>query len=146
MKRTNEGPLSEPRDATPELPEFDVESATPEERRRVLEALKSAALDPRVELDPRVFETLAQEVIDPRAEVFAGEAQALLSVLIDEQDGRGFAARMLAQVAVEVGASSDEGTTAGRVALLRCVAGFLLNDRCSRVAVTRRNECARQPE
>jgi hypothetical protein len=127
-------------DTAPELPNFDVESITCDERRHVFEALGAAALDPRVAIDPRLFETLGQEVVDPRGEVFAGEAEALVTALVDEQDGHVFAARVLAQAAIEVAANTEEGSRAARVALLRCIAGFLLHDRCSRRAAALRHE------
>jgi len=66
--------------------------------------------------------------------------QALVGVLVDEQDGHVFAARVLVQAAIEVADGSDEGTRAARVALLRCVAGFLLHDRGSRRAAALRHE------
>ena len=122
------------------LPEFDVETITSDERRRVFEALGASAVDPRVGIDPRLFETLGQEVVDPRGEIFDGEGQALVGVLVDQQDGHVFAARILAQAAIEVAEGSDEGTRAARIALLRCVAGFLLHDRCSRRAAALRHE------
>jgi hypothetical protein len=128
------------RDTAPELPELEVETITSDERRRVFEALGAAAVDPRVGIDPRLFETLGQEVVDPRGEVFEGEGQALVGVLVDQQDGHVFATRVLAQAAIEVAEGSDEGTRAARVALLRCVAGFLLHDRCSRRAAALRHE------
>jgi hypothetical protein len=100
--------------------------------RRILAPVYSVALD------LRLVETLGRAVIDPRAEIFVGETEALISVLAEEQEGRPFPARVLAQAAVEVAARGEDGTRAGRVALLRSVASFLLHDRCSRMAVVRR--------
>jgi hypothetical protein len=128
------------RDTAPELPELEVETITSDERRRAFEALGAAALDPRVGIDPRLFDTLGQEVVDPRGEVFEGEGQALVGILVDQQDGHVFAARVLAQAAIEIAEGLDEGTRAARVALLRCIAGFLLHDRCSRRAAALRHE------
>jgi hypothetical protein len=127
-------------DATPEICALDVEVVTAEERRHVFESLGNAALDPRVAIDRRLLDALGHEVVEPRGEIFEGEGEALLAVLVDEQDGHIFAARVLAQAVIEVAACPDEGTRAGRVALLRCVAGFLLHDRCSRTAARLRQE------
>jgi hypothetical protein len=140
MDKVDERDPSVAHDTTPELAEFDVETITSEERRRVFEALGSAVPDPRVAFDPRLWAALGHEVVDPRGEVFDGEGEALLAVLVDEQDGHIFAARVLAQAAIEVAACPEEGTRAGRVALLRCVAGFLLHDRCARTAARLRHE------
>jgi hypothetical protein len=140
MDKVDERDQRVARDTAPELSEFDVETITSNERRHVFEALGAAAVDPRVAIDPRLFETLGQEVVDPRGDVFDGEAEALVTVLVDEQYGRAFAARVLAHVAIEVASSTDEGTRAARVALLRCIAGFLLHDHCSRRAAALRHE------
>jgi hypothetical protein len=140
MDKVDERETPVARDTVPELPELEVETITSDERRRVFEALGAAALDPRVGIDPRLFETLGHEVVDPRGELFDGEGRALVGVLMDQQDDHAFAARVLAQAAIEVAEGSDEGTRASRVALLRCVAGFLLHDRCSRRAAALRHE------
>jgi hypothetical protein len=91
-------------------------------------------------MDPRLWAALGHEVVDPRGEIFEGEGDALFAVLVDEQDGHLFATRVIAQAAIEVAATSDEGTRASRVALLRCIAGFLLHDRCLRRAAALRRE------
>ncbi len=127
-------------DTTPELRELDVEAITSQERRKVFEELGTATVDRRVAIDPRLFETLGHDVVDPRDELFDGEGEALVTLLVDEQDGHVFAARVLAQATIEVAFGSDEGTRAARVSLLRSVAGFLLHDRCSRRAATLRLE------
>jgi hypothetical protein len=140
MEKVDERDPRVARDTAPELPEFDVETITPDERRQVFEALGEAAVDARVAIDSRLFETLGQEVVDPRGELFDGEGQALGGVLLGDHDGHVFSARVLAQAAIEVAECSDEGTRAARIALLRCVAGFLLHDRCSRRAAALRHE------
>jgi hypothetical protein len=127
-------------DTVPEVAALDVETVTAKERRHAFESLGEASSDPHVAFDPRLLEALGHEVVEPRGELFEGEGEALLAVLVDEQDGHVFAARVLAQAAMEVAACPEEGTRAGRVALLRCVAGFLLHDRCSRTAARLRYE------
>jgi hypothetical protein len=76
--------------------------------------------------------------LEPRAEFFAGEAQTLVAVLIDEQDGHSFAARALAQAAIEVAEEGEEGSDAARVAMLRGVASLFLHQRCTQMAMAGR--------
>jgi hypothetical protein len=102
-------------DTTPEICALDVEVVTAEERRHVFESIGNAAVDPRVTIDRRLLEALGREVVEPRGEIFDGEGEALLAVLVDEQDGHIFAARVLAQAAIEVAACPEEGTRAGRL-------------------------------
>jgi hypothetical protein len=111
---------------------------TTEERRRAFEVLAATSFHPLVDLDARLFETLAHEVVEPRAELFPGEMQALVAVVINEQDRHSFAGRVLAQAALEVAGNLDEGTLAGRTSVLRSIAGFLLHYRCTQMAAERR--------
>jgi hypothetical protein len=142
MDKVDERDSDVAQDTAPELPYFDAEAITADERRHVFEALGAAAVDPRIAMGPRLIEALAQEVVSPRGELFAGETGALVGVLVDEQDHHAFAARLLALAAIEVAANTLEGSRAARVALLRCITGFLLHDRCSRRAAALRQERA----
>jgi hypothetical protein len=121
----------------------DVDAITPQERRRAFEDLRAAAACPQVDLDGRLFDVLARDVAEPRGEVFLGEVDALVALLVEGQDGQSFPSRVLAQAAIEVAKDAHGGTRAGRVALLRAVASFLLHDRVTHMAV--RSKDCRQP-
>jgi hypothetical protein len=111
--------------------------ATPEDRRRAFDDLRAAASCPYVDLDARLFDVLARDVAEPRSEVFVGEIAALLAVVVDEQEGQPFAARVLAQAAIDIVNQESSGTRAARTALLRAVASFLMHDRVARMALPR---------
>jgi hypothetical protein len=113
---------------------------TAQERRRAFEDLREAAAYPQVDLDARLLDVLARDVAEPRGEVFPGEIDALVATLVVGQDGQSFPARVLAQAAMEIAEDSSRGTRAGRAALLRAVASFLLHDRVLLMAA-RSNNC-----
>jgi hypothetical protein len=129
--------LTEP---APDRTDSETESTSPADRRRAFESLREAAHHPSVDIDARLLDVLARDIVEPRGEAFPGEAQALIAVLINEQDSAPFPGRVMAQAAIELGDELEFGTAAGRLTMMRVLAAFLLHARCAKLAAGMRSK------
>jgi hypothetical protein len=121
------------------------EAITADDRRRVLEAIAFEPAEGPPALDPMVLGSLGSTAIEPIGERYAGEAEALASMLRDHVSACPPAVRDLALIVLDVSSTEASGTAAARTALLRCVGAFVMNHlannwvRCAR-------SCGRRPE